>query len=74
MSLIGFTIYAKDIEFNYEAGTGGDAGIGFKAKCPDCDGSINVAEGQWWDSICECGYKWDLCITIEADKDRNNMK
>lgn len=64
------TIYAEDVEFNYEGGTGGDAGLGFNAKCPDCRDSINVAEGQWWDSICSCGYKWCLSsIKVEAEKE-----
>ena len=64
------TIYAQDIDFNYEAGTGGDAGLGFTARCPDCgDTCINVAEHQWWESICSCGLNWRLSISVVAEKE-----
>jgi len=61
------TIYAEDMEFNYAAGTGGDAGIGFNGRCPECKAEVNVAQHQWWDAVCECDYQWHLNITIEAE-------
>ena len=69
------TIYAKEVAFNYEAGTGGDAGLGFAGYCPDCGGKVNVAEHQWWDSHCECGYNWHLeSIKVTAEKEIVKVK
>ncbi len=58
------TIYADNIEHAEQS----DAGESFHAQCPECKGSVHVAESQWWDSICECGYTWRLSISIEAEE------
>ncbi len=63
------TIYAEDIQFNYEGGTGGDAGIGYYGRCPECKAEVKVTENQWWGEVCECGYQWQLNVKIEAEKD-----
>ena len=70
-----YKIYAaEDILFNYEAGTGGDAGLGFIANCPICKMTVRVAEHQWWTSICSCGLHWKLNIEITAEKEIVKVK
>ena len=51
--------YAYDLEFQH---SGGDAGVVYSFRCPDCDMMIEVAESMWWDNTCECNVKWDLSV------------
>lgn len=50
-----------------EAASHSDAGQGFKGYCPKCRDEINVAEMQWWESKCSCGYVWYLSLKIITD-------
>ena len=64
------TIYAEDVEFNYEGGTGGDGGLSFKGFCPECNYQVIVAEHYWQKSLCDCGLNWKLSIEITAEKEK----
>ena len=65
-------IYGDNVKFNPEGG--GDAGVGFTAKCPDCKETIKVAEYQWWKSICGCGIQWHLNIIVKAEKSQQTKE
>lgn len=48
--------------------SGGDAGLTYSAKCPDCKGEFMVAEMQWWTATCGCnGRSWQLSICAKSD-------
>jgi len=51
-------IYAEYIEESFSC----DGGHGFSFRCPECKIMMQVAESPWWDTTCECGYKWRLRI------------
>jgi len=55
-----------DVEFIRK---GDDCGVIFEVICPICGDRIKVADHGWWDTKCECGYKWDLVVYAEGYKD-----
>lgn len=65
-------IYAADVSVdgNWPA----DAGYGFIGKCPICGHTIHVAESQWWETRCSCGYTWILDIKIVGIKDGDTQE
>ncbi|MEE9351670.1 MAG: hypothetical protein V3U78_05375 [Thiotrichaceae bacterium] len=34
-------------------------GVGYSMACPNCDQSITLANGSWWETDCKCGV-WQL--------------
>lgn len=46
-----------------------DSRITFKAQCPECGEQFRVAESQWWEPRCDCGYIWCLEINIYTEKE-----
>lgn len=55
----------RDLGFE---GAGGDAGVTYKMRCEDCGDEITVAEKQWWDTKCSCGYVWSLVVKAVGTK------
>lgn len=61
---------ADNVELKHDSH--GDAGQGFNGNCPKCGWEIHVAESQWWESKCSCGYVWHLELRIVTDEDEES--
>ena len=57
----------KQYDLDFES-SGGDAGVIYTMRCEDCGDKINVAEYQWWDTKCSCGYRWSLVVKAVGTK------
>ena len=51
----------------------GDAGICLTGYCPKCGDRVEVAEHQWWRSICSCRIEWSLHFHIESDEPEDEV-